>query len=88
MPGLFCIAGQRMGRRPCGVRIVTGCRPACGVAWRRAMPDWGPRACSKTGCSPKKRGIFGLFMCILVLFLMRPGARMRRFRYLCKIKFE
>lgn len=48
----------------------------------------GPRACSKTGCIQKKRGIFGLFMCILVLFLMRPGGRMRRFRYLCKIKFE
>ncbi len=85
MPGLFCIAGQRMGRRSFGVRIVTGCRPACGVTCRRAMP---PRACSKTGCIQKKRGIFGLFMCILVLFLMRPGARIRRFRYLCKIKFE
>ena len=87
MSGLVCIAGQRMGRRSCGVRIVTGCRPACGVACRRAMPAGGPGV-PKTGCIQKKRGIFGLFMCILVLFLMRPGARMRRFRYLCKIKFE
>lgn len=60
MSGLVCIAGQRMGRRSCGVRIVTGCRPACGVACRRAMPAGGPGR-AEDGVHPEKTGDFRTF---------------------------